>query len=100
MYLRPLTNGAVAGTGYLNVKDLGVKAIKVMLNTNNSAAGVVVIRKTNGDQGLTDGQKILDISSITAGDFPTQPVLLEQTDWLYYSITGTAATAEILGAVT
>jgi hypothetical protein len=94
MFLRPLTDGKVSGTGTINVKDIGVKALKVLVSTNNSAAAVVLLRKNNAT-----GEKIFDLSSITAGDYPFQPVLLENTDVVYYDITGTGAAAQIYGYV-
>jgi hypothetical protein len=94
MFLRSLTNGKIAGTGTINVKDLNVKALKVLISTNNSAAAAVILRKNDAS-----GEKIFDISTITAGDYPFQPVLLENTDVVYYDITGTGAAAQIYGYI-
>ncbi|MDD5189463.1 MAG: hypothetical protein PHE50_00290 [Dehalococcoidales bacterium] len=94
MFLRNLTDGKITGTGTIDITNSGCKAIKVLISTNNSAAAAVIIRK---DGPL--GQKIFDMSTITAGDFPYQAVLVDNTNTIYYDISGTAASAQIYGYI-
>lgn len=99
MHLRALTDnlgnkGKLTGTGTIDLKAQNVKSVKVLVTTNNSAAAVVILRKVD-----SSGDKIFDLSTITAGDYPAQPVLVDGTDLLYYDITGTGAAAQIYGAV-
>jgi hypothetical protein len=92
MQLRALTNGKVSGTGTIELEDC--KAVKVLVSTNNSAAAAVILRKNN-----SEGEKLFDISTITAGDYPSQPVLVDGTNTIYYDISGTGASAQIYGYV-
>lgn len=92
MILRPLTPGAVSGTGTLTVgsRTLG----GVLISTNNTNAATVVI-KTNDSSGY----EVFDISTLSPG-FHIAPIRLEApgesaTETLYYDISGTGASAQL-----
>ena len=68
-----------------------------MVNTDNTNAAAVVIRQSDVNQ-RTDGPKIIDISTKTAGDYPYQPVATGSR-YIFYNISGTGASAQIFGGL-
>jgi len=92
MHLRALSNGKITGTGTIELS--GFKSVKVLISTNNTNAAAVILRKND-----SNGEKIFDISTITAGDFPSNPVLVDGANVIYYDISGTGASAQIYGYV-
>ena len=86
MVLRKLTNGAVTSTGTVTVQS-GILG-GVLITTNNTNAVTVVCHRDDAS-----GQQILDISTVTAM-FITGPFDMEQTQSLYYSVSGTGGAAQ------
>jgi len=87
MQLRAMTNGSVSSTGTLTLKTGIVGG--VIISTNNTNAAVVVLRRDNAS-----GKQLFSMSTVTAvGVFA--PIWMENTETLYYDISGTGASAQI-----
>lgn len=85
--MKALTNGTISGTGTLTVD--GYKIGAVLLTTNNSNAATVTLRRDNAT-----GKKLFDLSSVTT-IWVAGPISTEETQTVYYSISGTGATAQL-----
>jgi hypothetical protein len=90
MNILPLTEGKIAGTGTVKLTghhtEGGVIG-GVLISTDNSNAAAVILRKDN-----SSGAKLFDISTKTAL-FITAPIMVADTDTIYYDISGTGASA-------
>jgi hypothetical protein len=91
MLLKPVTNGAVAGTGtaLLESRILG----GVLISTDGTNAAVVTVQKDN-----SSGRQIFSIST-KSPIFIAGPIANRDTDnstsqVAYYSVTGTGAAAQ------
>jgi hypothetical protein len=87
MQLRALTNGAVTSTGTLYVQSGTVGGL--LITTNNTNAAVVTLRRDDAN-----GKQLIYISTITTM-WITAPITMEETTTLYYSVSGTGASAQI-----
>lgn len=90
MNLTPLTAGKIAGTGTVQLQgshEEGGLFGGALLTADGTNACVVVIRKDN-----SSGEILFDVSSKTPF-FATAPIRVDGTKTLYYSITGTNASA-------
>ena len=90
MNLTPLTAGKVSGTG--TVKMIGRTGNGgtlggVLITTDSSTAGVVILRKDNAT-----GDIIFDISTVPP-IFVTAPIRVNDTDTIYFDISGANASA-------
>jgi len=85
--LKDLTSGAVSGTGTVNLTKGSRTFGGVMLSTDGTNLGTVVIRKES-----VSGEKILEFSSISSIFIPAP---FDASDTIYYSITGTSVTAQL-----
>jgi len=92
MILRALSNGALSSTGTLTVPSQIVGG--VLITTDNTNAATVILRRDNAS-----GSQILDISTITTM-WIGAPFSLDRTETVYYSITGTGASAHLYEWVT
>ncbi len=92
MKLRKLTAGRISGTGTIFVESYTIGG--VLISTDNTNAAAVTLRRNNAT-----GAQIIDISTITSM-WITGPFDLEGTNDLYYSISGTGATAQLYEWVT
>ena len=92
MILRPISNGSISGTGTLTFKSGIVGG--VLITTDNSNAAAVVLRRDSGT-----GTVVIDISTKTT-IWITGPFSMEGTETLYYSISGTGASAQLFEWVT
>lgn len=83
--LREISNGQISGTGTLTCKSEIIGGF--FLDANGSATATIVLRKDN-----SGGEVIVDYSS-------TSPLSVfapfEAAQTVYYSVTGTGASAEI-----
>jgi len=92
MVLRPLTDGKISGTGTVSL-NYGRLLGGVLVSTDGTNAAAVTVRKVNAS-----GERVFDISTKTPGFFCLSPIDAgAQT--LYYSITGTGASAQLYEAV-
>ena len=86
MNLRALTDGAVAGTGTVKVSRYLIGA--VLISTDGTNAASVTLQKDNAS-----GKKIIEVSTKTPlfidGYFST-----EGSEYVYYSVSGTGASAQ------
>lgn len=89
MQLKPLTNGKVSGTGTASFTHAATGGMLggVLISTDGTNAAAVVIRKS-----LASGEIVFDMSTITA-QMIIVPVHTDNVAALYYSITGTGASA-------
>ena len=86
MFLREVSGGQISGTGTLTLGSKTLGGLNIYSDGTNAA--VLVLRKdTSG------GDIVYQISTLSL-IFPVAPIYLG-TETLYYSITGTNATAEV-----
>lgn len=85
MILKPITDGKVsgAGTAPMSGKLFG----GVLLSTDGTNAGVVIVR-----DGGESGSKLFDLSSKSPGSFLIPAPAASGK--IYYSVTGTGASAQ------
>jgi hypothetical protein len=86
MLLRPLTNGAVSGTGTVTLQ--GRLLGGVLITTNNTNAVTVTVQRTDAS-----GTEVFDISTLSPG-FHVAPIDVGAAT-LYYSISGTGGAAQL-----
>lgn len=87
MLLKSLTNGPVVGGGTLDLKSL--KAGGVLITTDNTNAGTVVIRMDG-----PSGKIVFQVSTVSSAFFGL-PLYLEGSEVLYYNISGTNCSAQL-----
>jgi hypothetical protein len=87
MLLRPLTNGKVTGTDTVACPSTILGG--VMISTDGTNAAVVAVHVTSAA-----GTKVFDISTKTPM-FIVSPI--EAAENIYYSVTGTGASAQFYG---
>ena len=92
MILRRLTAGSITGTGTLTVESQIVGGILLTADGTN-AASVTLQRDTSG------GTKIIELSS-TISMWISGPFGMEETETLYYAISGTGGSAQLYEWVT
>ena len=93
MKLKPLTNGAISGTGTVEME--GVVFGGAQLHTDDINQGTIVVRKNNstGDIVFTANCKI----NVTGSD--CRAPIMAGVNVLYYSITGTGFTAQLFESI-
>ena len=92
MNLTALTNGKVAGTGTVTLQGQhgdGGTVGGVLISTDGTNAAAVVLRKNDAS-----GAIVFDLSTKTP-IFVTAPILVANTAQVYFSITGTGASAQL-----
>ena len=87
MILKALTNGSITGTGTVTV-DSGILG-GILITTDNSAQGTVILRRDDDS-----GKQIIEIKTVTTM-FISGPFSMESTNDLYYSISGTGCEAQL-----
>mgnify|MGYP005839916409 CR=1 FL=1 len=89
MKLIPLTNGKVSGTGTLELSRNGGMLGQVLISTDNSTAAAVLVHADNAS-----GEKIFDISTVTAGPAFGPVAPSNGTNVLYFDVSGSNASAQ------
>ena len=87
MILRKLTNGKISGTGEIDVPSRLFGG--ALISTNSSNAAAVVIREND-----VNGDIIFDLSTISPA-MVSAPFDISGADKIYYSISGTGASAQL-----
>lgn len=87
MVLRPLTNGAFAGTQTLTIPSFIMGGVLITADGTNNA--VVTVQRTD-----SSGKKIFDITTKVPLWIPG-PFSTEAEDTVYVSVSGTGALAQI-----
>ena len=87
MLLKAINNGGVTSTGTVTCESKILGGILITTD-NTNAAGIILRRDTSG------GKQIIDISTITTM-WISGPFSLEETDQLYYAVTGTGAAVQL-----
>ncbi|MCP4451605.1 MAG: hypothetical protein GY809_09105 [Planctomycetes bacterium] len=92
MLLKAITNGSVTSTGTVTCESGIVGG--VLVTTDNTNQGTVILRRdTSG------GKQIIEIKSVTSM-WIAGPFSMEETDQLYYSVTGTGCEAQLYEWIT
>lgn len=89
MLLRSLTAGAVTGTGFVKVPSGLFGGILISADLTNSAT--IIIRKSDDSQIITGDIIFHVVTKISFAPFAP----FQCGEWLYYSISGTGAAAQI-----
>ena len=92
MLLKAINNGAVTSTGTVTCESTVMGG--VLITTDNTNAGTVLVHRVG-----SGGKQILDISTITTM-WITGPFSLEESDQLYYSVSGTGCSAQFYEWIT
>ena len=89
MILKSLTDGSIAGTGFLEIQS-GIFG-GALITADGTNAAVVTIAESS-EKYEKDGLAIFEVSSKT----PIAPFApYKSSRWVYYSITGTGGAAQL-----
>ena len=87
MIVKALTNGSVVGTGTVKCESYIIGGILVSVDGTNVAT--VILRRDNAE-----GKQIIKIATKTAM-WISAPFSMEDTQTVYYAVTGTGAAAQL-----
>lgn len=93
--LTTLTNGAITGTGTVVLDghhQSGGLFGGVLVSCDGENPAVIQVRKNNAS-----GELLVDVSTVSPCFLPG-PIIVDNTQVLYYSITGTGALAQLYEA--